>query len=330
MSIEIIRTIKDYRAAIIAAANEEVKRQRFVALLQALFGNMQNAKPIIEEFIGGAETVVTKIKRHGKRSGLGRADTQYRSVIIEFENDLSKTREHAKDQLADYVSGNWNSGSVYDFTLISSDCLEWRVYVPDIDSIPPGQIISASSVKLKERTIFTLTDANCLEFYYFIDTLLFKTKKKKPTLNAIKNDFGDGSNVFITATAQLTTYFESAKHSGEVAVAYEQWKRFLSVAYDKFDSSERVFLVHTYLSIFSKMLAYEVLTQDDFIDEQETRDILTGDIFDRLNIRNFTDNDFFHWVSKDDALEALKPVFRAISAEFGDFDFTNIDEDILK
>ena len=49
----------------------------------------------------------------------------------------------------------------------------------------------------------------------------------------------------------------------------------------------------TYLSqYFSKLLTYEVLTQDEFIDEDELRGVL-GDIFERLNIKNFTDNDFF-------------------------------------
>ena len=330
MQAEIETQVNEYLKAIKAAGNEEVKRQRFVALLQSLFGNMTGAKPIIEEFVGGAETVVSKIKREGKKSDKGRADTQYRSVIIEFENDLNKTGEHAKDQLADYVSGNWNSGSQYTFTLISSDCITWKIYTPNIDEMPIGSAISATNVVLQERESFTVTEKNGLDFYYFLDTLLFHNEKKRATLDAIKRDFGDGSNAFITATNQLTTYFENAKSNGEVTVAYEQWKRFLSVAYDKFDSSERVFLVHTYLSVFAKMLTYEVITQDDFIDDAEITGILSGEIFDKLNIRNFTDNDFFHWVSKEEARNALKPMFRAISSEFDSYDFTHIEEDILK
>lgn len=330
MPVDIEKQVSEYVKAVKQAGNEEVKRQRFVVLLQALFGAMEGAKPTIEAFVGGAETVVSNIKRAGKKSEKGRADTQYRSVIIEFENDLSKTGEHAKDQLADYVTGNWNTGSQYLFTLIATDCLTWKTYSPDIDEVPVGQAISASSVVLKEKDSFTATDSNALDFYYFLDSLLFQIEKKRPTLEAIKRDFGDGSNAFITATDQLTTYFESAKHSGEVTVAYEQWKRFLSVAYDKFDSSERVFLIHTYLSVFAKMLTYEILTKDDFIDDSEITGILTGEIFDRLNIRNFTDNDFFHWVAKDEARKALKPMFRAISTEFDAYDFTHIDEDILK
>lgn len=322
--------VRTYLKAIKAAGNEEVKRQRFVALLQSLFGDMQKAKKVIEEFVGGAEKLVSKIDRAGKKSDRGRADTQYRSIIIEFENDLSKTGEHAKEQLCDYVSGNWNSGSQYGFKLISSDCITWKVYSPDIDKIPDGQSISASRVVLKEIESFTVTDKNGVDFYFFLDSLLFQTQKKVPTIETIKRDFGEGSNAFITAIDQLSIYFSEVKKSSEVAVAYEQWQRFLSLAYDKFDSSERVFLVHTYLSIFAKMLTYEVLTQDTYIDDDEITGILTGEIFDKLNIQNFTDNDFFHWISNKRALETLKPMFRAISSEFDDYDFSHINEDILK
>ena len=45
------QTIGQYLTAIESAQNEEVKRQRFIALLQSLFGAMKEAKPIIEEFI---------------------------------------------------------------------------------------------------------------------------------------------------------------------------------------------------------------------------------------------------------------------------------------
>jgi len=157
MHFEIETQVKDYLKAVKAAGNEEVKRQRFVALLQALFGHMDRAKSILEELVGGAETFVSKIENGGHTSDKGRAHTQYRLVISAIDNDHAKTGEHAKDQLADYVSGNWNSGSQYLFTLISSDCVTWKTYTPDIDDVPSGKAISASSVVLKEKDSFTVT-----------------------------------------------------------------------------------------------------------------------------------------------------------------------------
>lgn len=322
--------IRNYLRAIERANNEEVKRQRFVTLLSNLFGGMDGAKKVIDDFIDGAEQPITKIKKIGKKSERGRADTQYNSVIIEFENSLEKTGLHAIDQLAEYVSGNWNSGESYNFTLIATDCITWKIYSPNIESLDFSKEIFADDIELIERETFVLTNRNLSEFYYFLDSILFSAEKKAPSLKAIKEHFGEGSSVFLTASSALEYFFQREKQSPTVKVAYEQWKRFLSIAYDKFDSSESVFITHTYLSIFSKLLTYEVLTQDEFIDEDELRGVLDGSIFERLNIKNFTDNDFFHWVSDDTIFKNLTPMFRKITGEFDNFDFSKIDEDILK
>ncbi|HUZ60276.1 MAG TPA: AIPR family protein [Hanamia sp.] len=113
-------------------------------------------------------------------------------------------------------------------------------------------------------------------------------------------------------------------------VSFEQWKKFLSIAYGKFDANEKIFLIHTYLSVFSKMLAYSIVSNDDYIDEDELKSILDGEIFNKYNIRNFIDNDFFHWVKGDRNFRNLKKAFRLIAQEISTFDFNDIDEDVLK
>jgi SAM-dependent methyltransferase len=115
-----------------------------------------------------------------------------------------------------------------------------------------------------------------------------------------------------------------------VQVSYEQWSKFLSIAYGSFDARDNVFLIHTYLSVFSKMLAYSVVSNDDYIDDSELKGILDGTIFHRYNIRNFVDNDFFHWVNTERSFNNLKKVFRLIAQEISNFEFDNVNEDILK
>ncbi|MBK6731491.1 MAG: SAM-dependent DNA methyltransferase [Bacteroidetes bacterium] len=113
-------------------------------------------------------------------------------------------------------------------------------------------------------------------------------------------------------------------------VSFEQWKRFLSIAYGSFDASENNFLIHTYLSVFSKMLAYAVVSNDDYIEEDELKGIINGSIFNKYNIQNFIDNDFFHWIGNDINFRGLKKVFRVIAQEISSYDFNDVDEDILK
>ena len=72
------------------------------------------------------------------------------------------------------------------------------------------------------------------------------------------------------------------------------------------------------------------LSNDDFIDDEEMKAILNGSIFHQHNIRNFVDNDFYHWVHGENHYPQLKKTFRLITQEMSNFDFSKVDEDILK
>jgi len=332
MKPEFAQHIKKYATDVSTANNEAAKISLLTSLLTRLFDG-PDASEVIRQFSLGTEKAILNIQRQGKLSTRGRADAQYQRVIIEFEKDLKVTEGHARDQLADYLSGNWNSGDTYNYTLISSDCITWIVYAPDVttaERLKSQKRIAAEDVILEEKHRITISSSNVEDFYYFLDSYLFKSERQSATLENIRSDFGQTSDTFIDAYGYLYEYFQSVKDTGEVKVAFEQWKRFLSIAYGSFEASERIFVIHSYLSVFAKMLAYEIITRDDHIDDNELKGIIRGTIFSSLNVINFTDNDFFHWVGSDQAFPHLKKAFRAISSKIDTYDFTKIDEDILK
>ena len=193
-----------------------------------------------------------------------------------------------------------------------------------------GKSLAVEDVELIEHETFVLTTDNLMDFFYFLDARLFNSEKIKPSLKAIREHFSSKSQAYYSVTSCLKNTFHRRRSDPNVKVAYEQWSRFLSFAYDKFDSHEDIFITHTYLSIFSKLLTYEILTQDDYIDETELRGIIDGTIFEKLHILNFTENDFFHWINDEEITKELVEALRAITSEFDLFDFSSIDEDILK
>lgn len=332
MKPEFAEEIGRFATDVARANNEAAKISLLTSLLTRLFDG-QGAKEIIRQFSLGTEKAVLNIERQGKASQRGRADAQYQRVIVEFEKDLRATEAHARDQLAEYLSGNWNSGETYNFTLISSDCTTWIVYAPDLstaEKLKSQSRVSADEVVLDEKDRFVLTSANAEEFYYFLDAYLFKSERQKANLENIQRDFGQTSDTFVEAYGIMYGYFQSVKESGEVQVAFEQWKRFLSIAYGTFEASERIFIIHSYLSIFAKILAYEIITQDDHIDDGELRGIISGTVFEKRNVVNFTDNDFFHWIGAASAFSPLKKAYRALVAKIDTYDFHNVDEDVLK
>jgi SAM-dependent methyltransferase len=323
--------ITGYLLKVKSANKELTKKEAFKDMLNRLYAGVEEIEQIIDKITGGAEATVLNIPREDKLHR-GSADTLYNKVIIEFEKDLKVTLKHAKEQLAGYLLGQFNSGEGYNFTLIATDCITWKVFAPDISQLDKLEHLTESELILKEveSASMLLTEENAEDFFYWIDRFLFKEEKQRATLKRIEESFGYQSNTFIESFRELSRHFTGVKKYGEVQVSLEQWKKFLSIAYGTFDATEENFLIHTYLSVFSKMLAYAVVSNDDYIDEDEMKGILSGDIFQKYNIRNFIDNDFFHWVVNDRNFKGLVKVFRLIAQEISAYDFNNVDEDVLK
>ncbi|MBS1669016.1 MAG: N-6 DNA methylase [Bacteroidetes bacterium] len=228
--------------------------------------------------------------------------------------------------------GQFKSGEGYNYTLIASDFINWKIVVPDVSQLEKLDTLQEDELILNEvpTASFTLTENNGEDFYYWLDRFLFKEEKQQATLKRIEEAFGYRSPVFIESFRQISAVFQDAKKYGEVQISYEQWRKFLSIAYGSFADTEAAFVIHTYLSVLAKVLAYEVLSNDDYVDDEEMKSILDGAIFHKYNIRNFVDNDFYHWVHKDIYFRKLKKVFRLIAQEISTFDFNQVDEDVLK
>jgi hypothetical protein len=323
--------ILDYFKKIKTANKEAIKKEIFKDLLNRLYSGDNELKKILDKISLGAEAAIINIPRKDKLHR-GSADTLYNKIIIEFENDLKVNLKHAKEQLAGYLLGQFSSGEGYNFTLIASDFITWKVYALDVSQLDHFEGLKEDELILNEvaSASIILTENNFEDFYFWIDRFLFKEQKQRATLKRVEESFGYQSNVFIESFRELTKHFNEVKESGEVQVSYEQWNKFLSIAYGSFDASESNFLIHTYLSIFSKMLAYAVVSNDDYIDENEMKGILSGSIFYRFNIQNFVDNDFFYWIESELNFRKLKKVFRLIAQEISSYDFNHVDEDILK
>ena len=323
--------IQPYLLKVKAANKEAIKREAFKDLLNRLYSANEETAKIIDAITMGAEVNIANIPRKN-RIHRGSADTLYNNIIIEYENDLRVSLKHAKEQLAGYLLGQFKTSKDYNYTLIASDFINWKIFSPKVDQLDKLESLQEHELILDEvaSASFTLNANNADDFYFWIDRFLFKEEKQKATLKRIEEAFGYQSTVFIESFRELSAWFYNAKKYGEVQVSFEQWKKFLSIAYGKFEATESNFLIHTYLSVFSKMLAYSVVSNDDYIDEDELKGILDGDIFNRYNIRNFIDNDFFHWVKSDVNFRNLKKSFRLLAQEISMFDFNSVEEDVLK
>ena len=329
--IDRLKHIAEYYTKINSAKKELTKKEAFKDLLNRLYAGSEDIKAIIDKISLGAETTVLNIPR---KDGfhLGSADTLYNNIIIEFENDLRKTFKHAKSQLAGYMLGCLNSGEDYSYVMIASDFIHWKILAPDISCIDKLETLTEEELILNEveTASFTLNEENYDEFYFWLDRFLFKETKQKATLKNVEESFGQYSRVFIESFRILDKHYQDAKKYGDVQVAFEEWNKFLSIAYGTFEGTDEFFMIHTYLSIFSKILAFSVVTNDDFISDKSIAGILDGKAFANKNIHNFVEHDFYNWVMKERIFVRLGRVFRLISQELSTYNFDSVDEDILK
>ena len=115
-----------YVEQINSSANETQKKERFISFLESIFFDNVQIRPIIDKITRGAEKHLIITNQDKKSSRY--ADTQYENTIIEFENSLKKTEEHANEQLLEYLSGLYNAKNKFDHKLIYRDGLKWIVY----------------------------------------------------------------------------------------------------------------------------------------------------------------------------------------------------------
>ena len=278
----------------------------------------------------GAERTIANIPREN-RTGRGRADTQTETIIIEWEKDLAKTGFHAIDQLRDYLIGNWKSGREYRFVLIATDGIRWRLYAPDWSHLKAQSFSLGDEFELREVRRFDLADNNLEELPFFLDEILFVSRQKIATLERVETDFGSTSATFINCMRALKNCEKEIRRKSELKTAYDQWRRFLSIAYGRFDDSPGMFLVHTYLSVFAKLLAFAVIGKRPITDDKLLHSILNGKAFEeQLLVERFVEDDFFHWVATPLYFKLLKPMFRELILQIGEYDFSAVEEDILK
>lgn len=319
--------IADYLGGLRQANSEEAKKLRFQNLLTRLFQDSQAAKDVVNQLAQGGEKTIFNIPRKGVPK-TGYADIAYSNVIIEWEKDLAKTGRHAEDQLAEYLAGRWHSGDRYDYVLIATDGRIWRTYAPNLEVLLGQETPNRTALRKVED--FEVKKDNEDKFFFFLDRVLFRSTKQRATLDAIQLDFGDTSRSFINAVQAMQRVMPAQNAASAVHVAFEQWQRFLQLAYGKFDLGNAVYLVHTYLSVFAKLLAYAVLKPASHPSDDDLQRILSGEAFTALNVANFVEGDFFYWVSTPEFFKSLAPTLRELYNQISEYDFTDVEEDILK
>jgi hypothetical protein len=332
-----------YLTEVRSLPNEAAKTHRFAQLISELFPGSK--API--EFAAGIEKMVRIDSEKGSKRR--HIDAYYGNAVIEFERSLSRTVEVAKKQLREYVAGLRAEGDLRPLVCIATDGVAWKIFRPIVktDRLPSGvrrvaappRSISSGDVELVPLREFTLTNDTLDDFWIWMTNLLFREARSRLTAERFRLDFGAGSLAFSEALEALRRAWKTAGKESEVKLAFDTWKRYLTMTYGSLTGAsgtrpevETLFLKHTYLASIARFLVWATLSRGKtggFL-SRVADEVLSGVYFRREGIENLVEQDFFHWIQNPAARAVVTPVWERTLAQMMAYDLTEVDQDVLK
>jgi hypothetical protein len=313
-------SLKKYCESVSRANSEASKAFQFLVFTRDAFKDLnadylEKAFPELEKHLSGkAKTLAFK----------GRIDAFLGNLIIEFKKTLDKkSLDEAESELRRYISILWTQEGEHrtSFITIATDGVLCMAYRPRTGV--EGDVVP-DDVTLDQIDRINLCDTDPGQVFVWLDRYMLTGELLQATAEAFTGEFGLNRAAFSDAQAFLKEAWKTNKED----VLYEQWASFLRIVYGSSVDSEDLFIRHTYLATLAKLLAYSSFSGGALpISSEQIGEILEGRVFEKWNIHNFLEEDFFSWVARSS--QGIRAA-GALLERLAKYDLTNLDEDILK
>ncbi|MEC9282393.1 MAG: hypothetical protein VX642_06755 [Bdellovibrionota bacterium] len=309
---------------------ETQRKEHFILFLAQAFPSHAT---YLRELASGAEKFVKIEKPVEGESQRGFIDSFYGNLVIEFEHGLPEMLEVAKVQLQGYIAKLWSKpGENTPYLCIATDGVRWKCYAPSLTDEISNYPLRADDIKLFETEEVDFSEIPGDQVIEWLDRMFFRENQLPPNPRAICAEFGSESHTFLTAKPILLRFFQRAREIPAVRVAFESWQKYLKYSYGTIDGSEELFVRHTYLSVVTKLLIGMILSAEKGVpvSSGDLRSIVEGNFFQKFNLKNYAEKDFFYWITSHEFREYLEQLWFAIFNSLKTFDFELIQSDFLK
>jgi hypothetical protein len=282
-------------------ASEDSIRDAFLQFLRAAFPRLSLADPIV------LEKHIPALRVRG-----GFADALYGDLIFEFKRGLDNNKcAEGRDELERYLN---NQKYPDRFFGLLTDGETLQVY-----ALRDGKLAQVDELRL---------DASRADHcHLWLDCYLFHEKHLEPTANDITLRFGEHSPTFWQSRRVLDNVWQKAKHDAAAQTKYAEWQSLLSIVYGSPVGDEDLFLRHTYLALFARVLAYVALKRKAPA-KSELLGLVAGETFEQMGLDNFVSEDFFSWPRTDPDVETLlSSLATRLTVAY---ELSAINEDLLK
>jgi hypothetical protein len=285
-------------------ASEDSLRDSFLRFLRNAFPMLEQADPIL------LERHIPALRVRG-----GFADALYGDLIFEFKRRLEDaTRAEGREELGRYIE-NQDHPERYFGILTDAEILEvYALRQGTLSRIDGLQLVPEDAVHAK----------------LWLDCYLFHEKRLTPSARDVALRFGERSPSFWRGFCVLEEMWRDVKSTSPAQTRFTEWQSLLSIVYGSGVGDDGLFLRHTYLALFARVLAL-VAIERRAPDEAELSGILSGATFERMGFENFVGEDFFTWVGASACARATGTLLRALATRLtAAYDLAAIGEDLLK
>ena len=243
----------------------------------------------------------------------GYVDALLGDLIIEFKRNIERNVEEKVEQLVSYMRGMHRPNR---YVGMLTDGIRFCTYMLGEEG------------EAQEVSELTISDSDARTAYLWLDTYLYSRREIAPSADDIVQRFGVNSPTFRFFHQQLMRLHDKVKHSSELQVWRGQWSDLLSKVYGSDIADDELFLRHSYLSQFAKILVFSALSGRP--DTDDISRIVEGEAFHKYGISNIGEHDFFAWILMDKIRSDATDLLYELSAELLVFDLSAIQQDLLK
>lgn len=244
----------------------------------------------------------------------GYIDALFKCLIVEFKTYLDRERPAALIELQKYFLSQKRPE---EYLALVTDGIDFEVY-----QLEQSKVARISS--------FVLDESDPLASYRHLDNLIFASKKVTPKSVDITTRFGPFSAVFNRSRSILHDLFDAVKKNSSVEVKFDEWNSLLARVYGERIGDENLFLKHTYLTMFSRLLVLNALSPSIRRTKSVYRGLLTGSFFTINNLPNLAETDFFSWALGTEVEDGFIGLLAKVDKYLDPYRLDNISEDILK
>jgi len=250
---------------------------------------------------------MTRVQKHGY------VDALLGDLLIEFKRDINTELGSNIEQLQNYMR---EMPELHRYVGMLTDGIDFRTFVLD------------DSEDLREVDQVTISNSEPDAVYLWFDAYLFSSTNIEPTADDIVQRFGVRSPTFQLVQQTLTRLLNEIQEDKELDVWRGQWKALLSKVYGSDIADDNLFIRHTYLAQFAKLLVFATLQGRP--DKLEFPSIVNGEAFHQHGVSNIGENDFFSWLMMSAIRAESINFLYALSAELQVYDLSAIRQDLLK